>query len=105
MPQLLKMSYSFTGHLLDHKVGHWDSAVRELTAAAFNEMCDIAPDEMINRVLPSLLDSVEKSKDLFVRHGSILAIGQLVLGMSRQPCALEESLGEIHGTLHIRPES
>ena len=62
-------------------------------------MCDIAPDEMINRVLPSLLDSVEKSKDLFVRHGSILAIGQLVLGMSKQPCALEESLGEIHETL------
>ena len=78
---------------MDKKVGHWDTAVRELTAAAFHEICDIAPNDMVNRVLPALLDNVEKSRDLFVRHGSILAIGQLVLGMSKQPGGLEESLG------------
>ena len=53
---------------------------------------------IFDKVLPALIDNVEKSKDLFVRHGSILAVGQIVLGMSKvsidQP--LEDSLGASH---------
>ena len=85
-------------------MGHWDSSVRELTALALHEMCSIGPlaEDMITRVLPVLLDNVEKSRDLFVRHGSILAVGQVVLGMSRQPVDnLEETLGEMNPILPL----
>ena len=37
---------------------------------------------IFDKVLPALIDNVEKSKDLFVRHGSILAVGQIVLDLS-----------------------
>lgn len=102
-PQLAKHDFQLygkplIGHLLDKKVGHWDASVRELTALAFKEMCSVAPAEIVDKVLPALIDNVEKSKDLFVRHGSILAVGQIVLGMSKvstdQP--LEDSLGASH---------
>ena len=98
-PQLAKYELDVYGrplisHLLDKKVGHWDAAVRELTANAICEMCQVSPQVILTTVLPKLLDNVETTKDLFVRHGSILCLGQLVLGMSKQPGTLEESLGK-----------
>ena len=53
---------------------------------------------VLDKVLPALIDNVENSKDLFVRHGSILAVGQIVLGMSKIPKEqpLEDSLGASH---------
>jgi len=80
-------------HLLDKKVGHWDTSVRELTASAFNQMCQVTPEYMVNQVLPKLLENVETTKDLFVRHGSILSMGQVVLGIaSKQSLPLDEIL-------------
>ena len=82
-------------HLLEKKVGHWDVAIRELTASAFCEMCEVCPDFMVKTVLCQLLENVETTKDLFVRHGSILALGQLVFGMSKRAQPLEDCLGKL----------
>ncbi|XP_018322258.1 tubulin-specific chaperone D [Agrilus planipennis] len=69
-------------HLIDRKVDHWDIAVRELTAKAFHNLTPSAPEYMAKKVLPSLFEKAT-SIDLNSRHGAILAIGEILLALSR----------------------
>ena len=71
-------------HLLKKKVGHWDGAVRELTALSMGCMAkdSILHLDISHSVLPELLKNVEETRDLYTRHGSIIAIGQIVSGIS-----------------------
>ncbi|KAK0164401.1 hypothetical protein PV328_003034 [Microctonus aethiopoides] len=64
-------------HLVERKVGHWDTAIRELTAKALCNLTPIDPHYMIETILPTLIDSLS-SIDLNVRHGSILAIAEIL---------------------------
>ncbi|XP_045513668.1 tubulin-specific chaperone D [Pieris brassicae] len=68
-------------HLVDLKAGHWDFAVRELAAKALNKLTDKIPDYMATIVLPKLVQKTE-SMDLNLRHGAILAIGEVINALS-----------------------
>ena len=70
-------------HLVQHKVGHWDVVVRELAATALQNLCKVAKVKMVNEVLPTLLRASD-GVDLFMKHGSIVAIGAIVHGLSLQ---------------------
>lgn len=64
-------------HLLFRKVDHWDTNIRELTAKALHNLTPCAPDYMLTAVLPALFDKAN-SIDLNSRHGSVLAIGEIL---------------------------
>ena len=92
-------------HLLAKKIGHWDTSVRELSANCLGCM---AQDPMLyldisNLVLPDLVKNVEETRDLYTRHGSLLAIGQIVRGISihinntRTKCDQSVSLDAVLG--------
>ncbi|CAG9860286.1 unnamed protein product [Phyllotreta striolata] len=68
-------------HLVSRKVDYWDSTIRELTAKALHNLTSRAPDYMVSSVLPTLLEKT-CSIDLNARHGSVLAIGEIVLALS-----------------------
>merc|ERR1719481_1266444 len=44
-------------HLVDKKVGHWDSTVRELTAKALQNLCSCEPNFMVKEAMPKLLEN------------------------------------------------
>ncbi|CAK1546044.1 unnamed protein product [Leptosia nina] len=69
-------------HLVDLKVEHWDFAIRELAAKALYKLTDKIPDYMATIVLPKLVQKTE-SIDLNVRHGAILAIGEVIYALSQ----------------------
>ncbi|XP_050312705.1 tubulin-specific chaperone D [Anthonomus grandis grandis] len=69
-------------HLVSRKVDHWDCAIRELTSKALHNLTPQAPSYMIEKVLPELFEKTQ-SIDLNCRHGSVLAIGQIVFALSR----------------------
>ncbi|XP_061386956.1 tubulin-specific chaperone D [Musca vetustissima] len=67
-------------HLVDRKVNHWDTAIRELTAKALHKLTRRAPEYMADIVLDKLFAKTD-SIDINTRHGSVLAIGEIVLAL------------------------
>ncbi|XP_034474683.1 tubulin-specific chaperone D [Drosophila innubila] len=67
-------------HLVQRKVGHWDSAIRELTAKALHKFTYRAPEYMAAVVMPQLLAKTE-TIDVNARHGCVLAMGEITLAL------------------------
>lgn len=68
-------------HLVEIKVDHWDSAIRELTAKALFNLTPKAPKYMSDSVLKILLEKT-KSIDLNSRHGAVLSVGEILHSLS-----------------------
>lgn len=68
-------------HLVERKVNHWDTMIRELTAKALHKLTFRAPEYMATVVLAQLLGKTE-SIDINMRHGTVLAIGEITLALS-----------------------
>lgn len=62
---------------MDRKVNHWDPAIRELTSKTLHRLAAREPEYMANNILPKLF-SKTKSIDINERHGTVLAIGEIV---------------------------
>ncbi|XP_037025535.1 tubulin-specific chaperone D [Bradysia coprophila] len=72
---------SLIDHLFEKKIGHWDTAVREITAKALYKLTKRAPQYMSTHILPSIFGKTT-SIDVNLRHGSVLSIGEIVLSLS-----------------------
>lgn len=66
-----------TDHLVDRKVNHWDTAIRELTSKTLYKLSAREPEYMANDILPKLF-SKTSSIDINERHGTVLAIGEII---------------------------
>ncbi|KAL0271366.1 UNVERIFIED_CONTAM: hypothetical protein PYX00_008475 [Menopon gallinae] len=64
-------------HLVEKKVDHWDVAIRELTSSALFNMTPLNADYMMDFVIPALLKKT-KSVDLNCRHGSVIALAEVI---------------------------
>ncbi|CAD6999638.1 tubulin-specific chaperone D [Ceratitis capitata] len=69
-------------HLVERKVNHWDTTIRELTAKALHKLTYRAPEYMATVVLGQLFGKTE-SIDINMRHGTVLAIGEITLALSQ----------------------
>ncbi|BES95374.1 beta-tubulin cofactor D [Nesidiocoris tenuis] len=79
-------------HLVERKTVHWDVAIRDLTAKALHNLTEFDSDYMVGTVLPSLLNNVN-SIDANARHGSIIAIGEIVHALHlKKGLVLDESI-------------
>lgn len=67
--------------MVEKKVSHWDTAIRELTAKALFKLTAREPTYMANEVLPNLFKKTT-SIDVNLRHGSVLAIGEIVASLN-----------------------
>uniref|UniRef100_A0A8C3QR79 Tubulin-specific chaperone D n=1 Tax=Cyanoderma ruficeps TaxID=181631 RepID=A0A8C3QR79_9PASS len=63
-------------HLINMKINHWDSVIRELATKALHNITPQAPEYMANVVLPRLLP-LSVGSDLHTRHGAILACAEI----------------------------
>lgn len=70
------------GHLLEKKVCHWDVTIRELAAKALHNLTACDPSYARGYVC-DVLQSGCGCSDLATRHGSILALGHVVLALSQ----------------------
>lgn len=93
-------------HLVKHRVGHWDHNIRELAAKALavitpnvlDCICVLAAflvsfshKDMMLDVTPTLLLDVF-SNDSAKRHGSILAIAELLLPITNSGKVLDQAV-------------
>lgn len=76
-------------HLVEQKVGHWDTTIRELTAKTISRLTKRDPGYMAAEVLGRLLQCTN-SIDVNLRHGAVLAIGEIVRALVQ----IERSAGD-----------
>ncbi|XP_069124940.1 tubulin-specific chaperone D-like [Argopecten irradians] len=81
-------------HLVQIKISHWDSAVRELTAKALHRLTPKAPDYMAKTVLPLLVPQTT-GPDLFVRHGTILAVAEITHALSKLAVEQKQKITDV----------
>lgn len=73
--------FPFINHLKDYKINHWDKEIRDLASKTMARLFLLASASMVgyaNDLLSELLDNC-LSEDLYVRHGSMLAVSRLLL--------------------------
>jgi tubulin-specific chaperone D len=64
------------------KLIHWDETVRELAAKGLAALVHVdRRDELVNVVIPKLLDVSVQRGDAVHRHGAVLGLGKLVLAI------------------------
>ena len=72
---------SFVDHLSEVKLFHSDIEIRKLTAATLCILVSLKPEYFVSTILPNLSKKVTHG-NLFVRHGSIIGIGEILLGLA-----------------------
>ncbi|KAL5728185.1 hypothetical protein ACHQM5_001298 [Ranunculus cassubicifolius] len=79
--------HPFAEELMYNKIGHWEKALRELSAEALSSLVKYDPgyfeDFVLDKLIPCTLSS-----DLCMRHGATLAAGELVLALHKSGLAL-----------------
>ncbi|GFR29007.1 tubulin-specific chaperone D [Trichonephila clavata] len=81
--QFPEYTLTLINHLLEHKVNHWDSSVRELASKALHNLTVLDSSFMAKTAIPDLLIKA-LGIDLNARHGSIFSIGEIVHALSIQ---------------------
>ena len=71
-------------HLAGTKLRHWDCSIRKLTSVTLGRLVRLAPAYMSEEVLPFLLQEVD-AVDLHRRHGALLGVAEVVLGLAALP--------------------
>ncbi|XP_056642378.1 tubulin-specific chaperone D [Diorhabda sublineata] len=94
--QFDEYSEALIDHLTVRKVDHWDLSIRELTAKALFNITPKNPDYIISKTVPSLLEKTN-SIDLNARHGSILAIGEILHAVSKIASETNKSINSLIG--------
>lgn len=61
---------------------HWDRSVRDLSAQALYKLAGIDPKYMIDCVIEKLIPEINHS-DLEIRHGSLMAIGEIARALQK----------------------
>jgi len=89
-------SMNLIDHLLDRKVGHWDSQIRELTAKALHNLTSCDSHHVLHHVLPKLLENAV-GRDLHLAHGSTLAAGEILAALSKVGVSQGISIKELVG--------
>jgi hypothetical protein len=83
-------------HLVQHKIGHWDSAIRALASKSLHLLTEKAPQYMAQTVLPQMLEKC-LAPEIDVHHGATLAIAQIVHALYKLHSAAAEKLCRTRG--------
>lgn len=78
---------SIIEHLALVKLRHPDPSIRLLGSQALHRMAGLAPSFLLDDILPTLVAQVD-ALDLCCRHGALLGVAELLLGLSQLPSFL-----------------
>lgn len=72
---------SMVKHLAFVKLQHWDVPLRVLASQSLSVLCIFNPELVINEVMVPLIEKCF-SKALHIRHGAILGVSEILIGLS-----------------------
>ncbi|CCI43796.1 unnamed protein product [Albugo candida] len=89
--------YAFLDHLANYKLSHWDVKIRKLSAIAMGRITALDPAFALHHLIPNLCQrSISPKEEVITRHGSILAISEMVYCLTQIPSFID---GELQKTL------
>ncbi|KAL7566990.1 hypothetical protein ACA910_019918 [Epithemia clementina (nom. ined.)] len=65
-------------HLYQNKLFHWDPVIRQLSAQGLASVAPLDPSFIGENAIPFLLERSLDCKNLHVRHGAVMGVGELV---------------------------
>lgn len=71
----------FAENLGYQKLRHWDIEIKRIAACSLSLMCPLNPQFMAKELLPSLVNYL-KEDTMAIRLGSIIGIGEILIGLS-----------------------
>ncbi|KAG2373557.1 hypothetical protein C9374_012020 [Naegleria lovaniensis] len=84
---------SLISYLVDTKVTHWEKSIRELASKTIAKLCDRDSTFIFNNIIPILIDRCVEN-DLNARHGSLLALSEVILALKKSGISFDENLQE-----------
>jgi len=82
---------SLTTYLVDTKVTHWEKSIRELSAKTLAKLCERDREFILKQIVPTLIQRCVEP-DLNARHGSLLALSEVMLSLTSMGVVFEEEL-------------
>ena len=67
-------------HLIDYKLPHWDCNIRILASQTLSLLVPFNPSFFVEEIIP-ILCKRSTDKTLFIRHGAILGLGEILIGI------------------------
>lgn len=74
---------SIIKHLFTSKLYHWDENIRILSSEALSRLTSLSLHYFSQTVVPCLLDHCLDEKSVFVRHGAVLGLAEVILTISK----------------------
>ena len=68
-------------YLAEVQLKHWEPSMRQLAAQSLSVLSVFNPNGTVTEILPKLLDNVF-NKALHIRHGAILGVSEIIIGLS-----------------------
>ena len=68
-------------YLAFDQLKHWEPALRQLASQALAVLSVFNPELVVSEILPTLIEKCF-SKALHVRHGAILGVSEIIIGLS-----------------------
>lgn len=65
-------------HVIELKINHWDSEIRELAAEALHKILTVAPLHLVERLVLHDLFHLSIDRDINNRHGALMSLGSAV---------------------------
>jgi len=72
---------SMLKYLAEVQLKHWEPAMRELASQSLSVLSVFNPRGTVNDILPNLIKNVF-SKALHIRHGALLGVSEIIIGLS-----------------------
>ncbi|KAI9905173.1 hypothetical protein PsorP6_013592 [Peronosclerospora sorghi] len=93
--------YALLENLIQYKIVHWDVQIRELAALALGKIGALDPFFAITSLFPHLYGSaLAPDVDVFVRHGAVMAIAELLVCLAQLPVCID---GELQKKVKVLP--
>ena len=65
-------------HLIERKINHWDSEIRELAAQALHSILTVAPLHLADEIVTPDLFTMCIDRDVNNRHGALMSLGSVI---------------------------
>jgi len=78
--QFLEYREAIISHLYEEKLFHWDPEIRDLSSVSLRGLATMEPAHFAKTVLPCLV-GYAMHENLFVRHGAVIGVAEIVLAL------------------------
>lgn len=79
-------------HLVNYKIGHWDSEIRTLASHSLYALAKVVPSNLIKSIAVGKLITMSTKSNINERNGSLLAMGSVIRALNEMSIEIPSNL-------------